>query len=548
MADRNGYIGRAPGDSAVTVARQTFSPTGVTTDFTFASGYTVGYLDLFLNGTKLIEGVDYNATDTSTISLVSAAINGDVLEGVAYKAFNLGDASRIGIQSAGTLVGNVNTLNFVGAGNSILLNGGTIDVSISGGGSAGAGGTWGNYDGVTGVTTTKKVKIQNNLEVTGVTTSTGGFVGALTGNVSGNIAGATGSFTGNVSVGGTLTYEDVTNVDSVGLVTARTGVRVNAGGLVVTAGVSTLAADLSIADKIIHTGDTNTAIRFPAGDTFTVETSGSERLRIDSNGRLLAGTNSSRSVGDEVKLQIEGTDQPTSSLSATRNSANAAGPSLNFGKSRGSSVGSNTVVQGDDLLGNLNFFGADGTDTNTKSASIQAFVDGTPGSNDMPGRLVFNTTADGAASVTERLRIASAGQIGLGGANYGTSGQVILSNGSGSAPTWGDVPAAGLTTEALVSSGIVTTLNLTAAQDHKVTASGITTITVSGGTEADSHTVRIINSGITTVGFSTFFLFPSGSTPSLPTADGAISLISFTVNRVGAAGTQLLAGASVNFS
>jgi len=187
MADRNGYIGRAPGDSAVTVARQTFSPTGVTTNFTFASGYTVGYLDLFLNGTKLIEGVDYSATDTSTISLISAAINGDVLEGVAYKAFNLGDANRIGIQSAGTLVGNVNTLNFVGAGNSILLNGGTIDVSISGGsggGSARAGGTWSNYDNNTGVTTTKKVKIQNNLEVTGITTSTGGFVGALTGNVS----------------------------------------------------------------------------------------------------------------------------------------------------------------------------------------------------------------------------------------------------------------------------------------------------------------------------------------------------------------------------
>ena len=81
-----------------------------------------------------------------------------------------------------------------------------------------------------------------------------------------------------------------------------------------------------------------------------------------------------------------------------------------------------------------------------------------------------------------------------------------------------------------------------------MTASGITTITVSGGTEADSHTVRIINSGITTVGFSTYFLFPSGSAPSLPTANGAISLISFTVNRVGAGGTQLLAGASVNFS
>jgi len=136
MADRNGYIGRAPGDSSVTVARQIFSPTGTTTDFTFASGYTVGYLDLFLNGTKLIEGVDYNATDSSTISLVSAAINGDVLEGVAYKAFNVGD-KRIGIQSAGTLIGNVDSINFVGAGNSILLNGGTIDVSISGGGGGG---------------------------------------------------------------------------------------------------------------------------------------------------------------------------------------------------------------------------------------------------------------------------------------------------------------------------------------------------------------------------------------------------------------------------
>tara|TARA_A200000159_G_scaffold97340_1_gene90229 strand:- start:24 stop:539 length:516 start_codon:yes stop_codon:yes gene_type:complete len=133
MADRNGYIGRAPGDSAVTVARQTFSPTGVTTNFTFASGYTVGYLDLFLNGTKLIEGVDYSATDTSTISLISAAINGDVLEGVAYKAFNLGDANRIGIQSSGTLIGNAETLNFVGTGNTFALNGSTIDVSISSG-------------------------------------------------------------------------------------------------------------------------------------------------------------------------------------------------------------------------------------------------------------------------------------------------------------------------------------------------------------------------------------------------------------------------------
>ena len=132
MADRNGYIGRAPGDSSVVVSRQIFNSTGVTTDFTFASGYTVGYLDLYLNGSRLIEGPDYAATDGSTISLISPAQDGDVIEGVAYKAFNLSD-DRVGIQSSGVLIGQAETINFVGAGNTFAVNGTTIDVSISSG-------------------------------------------------------------------------------------------------------------------------------------------------------------------------------------------------------------------------------------------------------------------------------------------------------------------------------------------------------------------------------------------------------------------------------
>ena len=137
MADRNGYIGRAPGDSSVVVARQIFNPTSSTTNFTFAGGYTVGYLDLYLNGTRLIVGQDYTASDTSTIILLSAAISGDVLEAVAYKAFNLGDAHRFGIQSGGVFIGNASQLNFVGTGNTFAVNGSTIDVSISGGGGSG---------------------------------------------------------------------------------------------------------------------------------------------------------------------------------------------------------------------------------------------------------------------------------------------------------------------------------------------------------------------------------------------------------------------------
>ena len=106
----------------------------------------------------------------------------------------------------------------------------------------------------------------------------------------------------------------------------------------------------------------------------------------------------------------------------------------------------------------------------------------------------------------------------------------------------------GITTEAITPSGITTHLLLSSADDHKVLATGVVTIDVTGGTEADSHTVRIENVGIATVGFSTAFKFPSGGIPNLPTASGSISLISFSVHKTGAAGTTLLAGASVNFS
>ena len=106
----------------------------------------------------------------------------------------------------------------------------------------------------------------------------------------------------------------------------------------------------------------------------------------------------------------------------------------------------------------------------------------------------------------------------------------------------------GIATEAsTVTNGNTTVLNL-AKDDHKVLASGVVTIDVTGGTEADSHTIRIENVGVATVGFATHFKFPSGGTPNLPTASGSISLISFTVHKVGASGTTLLAGASVNYS
>jgi hypothetical protein len=113
--------------------------------------------------------------------------------------------------------------------------------------------------------------------------------------------------------------------------------------------------------------------------------------------------------------------------------------------------------------------------------------------------------------------------------------------------------SAGISTEAKTSTtASAAQIDISAYQDHKVTCTGITTIDCTGSaTEGNSHTLRIVNSGIATVGFSTYFLWPQGSAPVLTTTDGAISQISFTVHRSsGGTGiaTQLLSGASINYS
>ena len=222
-----------------------------------------------------------------------------------------------------------------------------------------------------------------------------------------------GTFSRNVSIAGTLTYEDVTNVDSIGLVTARNGIEVGASPGV--------AASISVDGNAIFSGITT----------------------IGGNVK----------VGTGVTLSPDGDGFYTGVVTATTFSGSLAASNL---------TGSLPALDGSSLTG----------------------------------------IAVGVATTV----------------------------------------ATGIT-------GITTVLDLS-NNDHKITVSGITTVDVRGGTEGDSHSLRIINSGITTVGFSTYFLFPSGASPIIPTADGTISMISFTVHQQGVVGlaTQLLAGASVNFS
>ena len=246
--------------------------------------------------------------------------------------------------------------------------------------------------------------LPNGVVVSGATTT-----GSL--SASGAITAASGSITGDFNVGGVLTYDDVTNVDSVGLVTARAGIRVGAG-----------QAIQPVSGTIFYYGD---------GSNLTGVISG---IGINTSGG---------NVGYGITL--------------------------------------------------LDLRGA-GVSTVTPPSSGIATV--------------FIT----------------------GGGGGGGGGSI--------------------STESATPTANVVLLNLDTAQDHKVTASGVCEIRPSGGTEAESHTVRIVNSGVSTVSFSNHFLFPSGFAPTLPTGNGAISLISFTVHRGGSTGisTQLLSGASLNYS
>jgi hypothetical protein len=183
---------------------------------------------------------------------------------------------------------------------------------------------------------------------------------------------------GNVSIGGTLTYEDVTNVDSIGVVTARNGIDI-----------------------------TGASAGLNASSNLRLKTGGTERVRISSAG--LVGI---------------GTDLPGGKVTVAGISASAR---LELKRTNTNTTGA---------IGAINWTALDGHSV----ANMYALGDG----DDEGAHLVFKTTSAAAsndpfnAATVERLRIGSAGQLGLSGANYGTSGQVLTSQGASAAPQWAD--------------------------------------------------------------------------------------------------------------
>ena len=203
----------------------------------------------------------------------------------------------------------------------------------------------------------------SNLRVDSIVPSTSGNV---------SIGTATGGVTipGDLGIAGTLTYEDVTNIDSVGVITART--------------------DINIGDSIIHIGDTNTKIRFPAADTITAETGGSERLRITSGGSVLVGKTATSLTTDGVRIDSNAAMVTASSTSTNQATANG---------------GSLLLINSSATDNNFNNIG--GYNSNGLVTSQINFVNTSHSSR--TGDISFRT--HNGSSMSEKLRITSEGYV-----------------------------------------------------------------------------------------------------------------------------------------
>jgi hypothetical protein len=175
-----------------------------------------------------------------------------------------------------------------------------------------------------------------------------------------------------------------------------------------------IAAGTVSAPGLFFSGDTNTGLWSSGADALALSTNGNQRLAIDSSGRVLVGPGTARAVGGAVvpTFAVETLGQAASFV---RNSADTSGGIIALGKSRGTAAGDNTSVANGDILGEIRFAGANGTDMTSIGAHIRAEVAGEVGTagdvTDMPTRLTFSTAPDGEATATQRLVIDSNGQI-----------------------------------------------------------------------------------------------------------------------------------------
>jgi hypothetical protein len=269
----------------------------------------------------------------------------------------------------------------------------------------------------------------------------------------------------------------------------------------------------------------------------SVGASGTERMRIDNSGRLLVGTSSARSNvyrGASSLISPVQIDSNANSYSNGINVLNYSGSGygsvFTLGLSLSNTQGTNTVVRNNDELGYLNFVGNDGTNFRT-GAWIGGEVDGTPGAGDMPGRLVFSTTADGASTPTERMRISSEGSVlvgtttGSGSVSNSTpvvAGRFYSFNGSSSAASGSAIT---MFTAPNTNATYMVTARLASVQDA-ANYEAVTLLSANAGASVSLVATPLKTGGLLTISLS-------GADVQATQGAGGPATISWVVTRIG---------------
>jgi hypothetical protein len=413
---------------------------------------------LYVDGTNVIQMFDF------------VDINGGAIDGtpVGASSASTGAFTTLNASGATTLDGTVALGN---ASGDLITVPGTINSNLLF--------TDATYDiGASGATRPRDMFLSRNLTVGGTLTLAGGV------NLNGNVTigdssadtltinstitsnliftdntydiGASGAtrprnlfLAGNATIGGNQTLTGTLTVDSTTDSTSTTT------GSIQTDGGVGIAKSLYVGGNsvISVTDNTNAALRITqlgTGNALLVEDSSnpdSTPFAITATGAVLVGTTTAKTTGvGSAVMQIFGGTAP---LAFYREADSTTPINLEFAKARAAGA----IVASGDTVGRLYFSGSDGT-AQIPAAYIDAAVDGTPGTNDMPGRLVFSTTADGASSPTERLRIDSAGQITIGGSPTAGVSVYLRKNVTGATTSFG------LAQNVQIQSDVTSTANL----------------------------------------------------------------------------------------
>ncbi len=173
-----GYIGNSPSDSSVRIARQIYTTSGITSDFTFTSGYDPGYIDVYVNGERQTEGTNFTANDGSTITILNGGVSsGSTVECSAYKSFNVATVTLGEVTDVDdlTITGQLTSGSAV-VGSAVTSNDSGINVS----GAVTATSFVGDGSGLTGVASTDNITTSTPAEFQQINVSGIATIGVTT--------------------------------------------------------------------------------------------------------------------------------------------------------------------------------------------------------------------------------------------------------------------------------------------------------------------------------------------------------------------------------